>query len=227
MKWIIIKLKIKSYLQKHWGNALWSIFLIILTIGCTKACNKILPDEPIVIKEVLDTIKIIHKYDFNTTDDTIINSKLKLKLENIELAEKYDDRIRTKVKNNSPSPNRIMINSKSNKSKGYTIGDAAPYFALTISPLNGKYIDFQFEFINKEIIHQIHSLSLKIYKIDKDNKRIYMMDENYYIQKDINIIRINNTLTEGKYEIEAGFTFDKDRDSEYPAFYNIKRYLYI
>lgn len=187
-----------------------------------KSCNRIIPDQPILIKEVSDSIKIIHKYDFDLNDDSIANAKLKLRLENVELAEQYDRKIRSRLANSDNRPNLIMLDQVAHDSKGYTIASGMPYFILNISSLEEKVIDFTFDFINQDIISGIYCLSLKIYKIE-NNKSVYVMDENYYVKRTTNLIRINNLLAKGKYEIKAGFFLLRDQDAQYPCFYNISK----
>lgn len=217
--------------KKTWGNirsakstnnVFWLIVGAIISGVITKSCNKIFPDDPIIIKEVSDTIKIIHKYDFDLNDDSITNIKLKLRMENLDLAEKYDDRIKAKLKHEEHYPNPIMLSSAIHESKGYRTANAAPYFSLDISPLEKETIDFTFNFINPNIISDIYCLSIKICKIENE-KHIYVLDENYHVRQNQNVIRINNSLTKGKYEIRAGFYLSKDKNAQYPSFYNIRK----
>lgn len=128
------------------------------------------------------------------------------------------------LNNNNGLPNLIMTNPEFPNAKGYSMGNAMPYFSIKMSPLNKTFIDFEFEFINNEILAQIYTLALKINKIE-GNKRIYVLDENYYVKQDINIIRINNMLPKGKFEINVGFTFIKDKNDEYPTFYRVVKYV--
>lgn len=215
---------LKQYIKANWLKAVIFVVGVVVTLLFTKACDRIFPDAPVVVREVMDTIKIVHTYDFNLDNDSIVNSKLKIRLENIALSEQYDEKVKNKMTKNSSSPNLIITSSVFDKAKGYSIGNAMPYFSLKMSSLDGHYIDFEYDFINNEILKEIYSLSLKIYKIE-DGKRIYVMDENYSVKRDKNLIRINNMLSQGRYEIQAGFTFKKDIDEEYPTFYRIERVL--
>lgn len=89
--------KVIGYIKDNWTKAILFLIGIVITLIFGKACNKIIPDTPIVVKDVLDTIKIIHTYDFNLNNDSIIKEKLKIRLENIELAERYDEKIKRRL----------------------------------------------------------------------------------------------------------------------------------
>ena len=113
-------MKIKDFVNKHkWvPNVFWIIMTALITILCEKSCNKILPDSPVIVKEVSDSIKVIHSYDFNNGIDSVVNLQLKMKLENVILANFYEKEVDMKIKKNRIRKyNSVMINSKFPKAK--------------------------------------------------------------------------------------------------------------
>ena len=160
-------MKFKTYINTHsWIKTLFSFILAaVITVFVEKACNRVSPDEPIIIKEVKDTIILVHKYDFDSYNDSVINAQLKYKLENIELSQKYEEKIAQKItKENGFNP--IITDNIFTKSKGYSPKDGSPYFKLDMSSTNNDYYDFELFFIDKSMINKIFCLSLKIVKID-------------------------------------------------------------
>ena len=69
----------KEYINKHtWIITLfWIVVTALITIAIERSSNKIIPDEPIVIKEITDTIIMMHSYDSGKINDSIANIQLK------------------------------------------------------------------------------------------------------------------------------------------------------
>jgi hypothetical protein len=216
-------MKYKALLEKHnWIKTIfWIVVTAIITLLIDKSCDRIMPNTPVVVKEVSDTVKIIHSYDFNTDKDSLTKTQLMAKLENIKLAQTYESKIAKRIKEKSDF-NSIMLNAKFPNAKGYTSCDASAYFSFQMSSLQNDYIDFIITFINSNILDDIYCLSLKIFKVENEN-RTYVLDENYIIKNDLNQIRITNSLPKGLYEISIGFTLKKDQNAEYPHFYHISK----
>lgn len=214
-----IREKISKWLIKN--KWLVSMFWIIMGVLVEKSCNKIIPEDPIVIKEISDTIKFVHTYDFGITNDSLINIQLQNRLKNIEMAAMYEKEF-LKHNKNKMSINSIMIDASFPNAKGYSPRDATPYFSLKLSSLQNEFIDFDISFINANILEHIYCLSLKIFLIE-ENKRVFVLDENYNIKGENNLIRITNTLSKGTYEFCVGFTYKKDRNAIYPNVYQLSR----
>ena len=53
------KEKVASYIRKKWGKAATWLSGLIIGLLFTKACDRIWPDTPVVVKEQTDTVKII------------------------------------------------------------------------------------------------------------------------------------------------------------------------
>ena len=155
-----IREKISKWLIKN--KWLVSMFWIIMGVLVEKSCNKIIPDDPIVIKEISDTIKFVHTYDFGITNDSLINIQLQNRLKNIEMAAMYEKEF-LKHNKNKMSINPIMIDASFPNAKGYSPRDGTPYFSLTLSSLQNEFIDFDISFINANILEHIYCLSLKIF----------------------------------------------------------------
>lgn len=106
----------KQAKQKIW-TAVFFIIGVITTIIITKASNKIIPDEPLIVKQYTDTIKIIHDYKLpkDLNNDTI-REKLEAKIKNLELLNNYDKKIKERLvsikSSNQVIPNLILTNIK-------------------------------------------------------------------------------------------------------------------
>ena len=199
----------------------WIVITALITITLERSCNKIMPEEPIVVKEISDTVKIIHSYDFGNINDSIANMQLKKRLENIELAQKYEVEI-IKQDKSIKEPNSIMLRPSFPNMKGYSPNSATPYFTFEMSPLTNKFIEFEITFLDRNIIKDIYCLTLKVFKIE-ENKRVYQIDQYYRINGTDNLIRIANYLPKGKYEFCIGFMFEQDIRDEYPEIYQVRK----
>lgn len=89
----------------------WLIVGAVITLLCDKAFNKIIPDNPIFVNEITDSVRIIHTYDFDVKDDSVVNAQLKMKLENIALAQTYELKIDELKSQHKSDFNGIMLNS--------------------------------------------------------------------------------------------------------------------
>lgn len=216
-------MKIKEYIEKNkWiVTIFWIIVTAIITICVERSCNRIIPEDPVVVKEYTDTVKIVHCYDFGDLNDSLINTKLRRKLENIELAQMYEAEIIKKDKSIRRA-NSIMLDASFPNMKGYRICGAMSYFSYEMSSLNEKLIEFNLSFFNESILNDIYCLVLKIHKIE-NNKRIYYEEQYYNVNGTNNLIRIANSLPQGKFEFSVGFVLKRDRLSEYPDTYQVSK----
>ena len=218
-----MKGKIKMLIKNNqWlTNIFWIIVTALITLFLERSCDRIIPESPILIKEIIDTVSIVHSYDFNNTTDSIVNEQLQKRLLNLELAQKYEDEILKQYKNNSSS-NSIMLNASFPNQKGYVLKNGMAYFTFKMSPLNQDYIVFDLSFINESILKDIYCLTLKIHK-NINNQHIHILDEFYYLNGISNKIKIANNLPAGAFEFRVGFILKKDRESVYVDTYNISR----
>lgn len=124
---------------------------------CEKACNKIVPDNPIIVKEIPDSVRIIYTYDFNIEVDSIVNTQLKMKLENIALAQSYEFKIDEMKKSQYQGYfNKVTLNSQFPNAKGYIIESGMPFFNAFIPYLQNEFLDFKINFFNTYIIKNIY-----------------------------------------------------------------------
>jgi hypothetical protein len=215
---------VMEYIKSNYGKAIIFVIGIVVTLILTKACDKIVPSQPVVVEKVPDTIQVVYVYD------SLFDSATKAYLQQSE------EMIKTNLKNQSrrgststqsytANVNNIFPSAKFPNAKGYSTNSAAPYFSLEMSPLDQSFIDFSFSFFNEKILDEIYCISLKVFSIENGGGRVYILDENYEKQKGRNIIRLKNILTSGRYEVEVGFFLKKDINAQYPAFYREAKYI--
>lgn len=221
-------MKIADWIENNpWSSKVWWLIIgAIITLVCEKACNKIVPDNPIVVKEVADSIRVIHAYDLNIGNDSIVNAQLKMKLDNIALAQLYESQINEMIKQQKYDFNSIILNSQFLNAKGYVLDSGMAYFEAEISSLQNDFLDIKITFLNTDIANDIYCLSIKIDAIE-NNKRLVVFDENYNVNvnRPDNHIRITNGFPKGTFRVSVGFFLKRDLKSEYPRFYQISKTL--
>ena len=209
-------------------NALLFILGVIVTIIFTKTSDKIIPNDPVIVKQYTDTIKIVHDYKMpNYLNNDTSRYELEKKIKNLELLNNYDKQIKERIalskEQNSVFPNLILTNkNRKLASKGYTYGSSSPYFSSNCPSIDNDFIDLTFNFFNAEILNEIAFLRLNIYRFDNINSKdagTFVLEDFYEVKPKDNLIRISNDLGKGKYEIVYGFIFKDDLTKEYPTFY--------
>lgn len=216
-------MKIKEYIEKNkWIITIfWIIVTAIISIGIERSCNRIMPENPMVVKEITDTVWIMHNYDLGNINDSLTNAQLRRKLENIELLQRYEAEI---IRKDKPieRANFIMLDASFPNMKGYCLQGATSFFSYEMSSLNERIIEFRLSFFDDLILNEIYCLILKIHKIE-NNQRIYYEEQYYNVNGVNNLIRIANTLPNGKFEFCIGFVLKRDRLSEYPNTYLVSK----
>lgn len=222
--------------KKHIAKGAFFILGIIVTLSISKIWDKTFPASPILVKEVTDSITIVHEHKIPKLSDSV-EYAIESKIKNLKLLNDYENEIDKRIKrinnkeNHTFTPNLISLDyAKKYDSKGYTIKSASPYFSLNFSGINEKYLDFKPLFFNKDFLADVAYLRLNIYRYkninDKESK-YYVMNEFYEVKTtNDNFIRIENDLAKGKYEIAVGFTLKEDLESKYPSLYR-KRIIEI
>ena len=215
-------LRFVDYIKRNYVHSIIFIIGVVVTLLITKACDRIIPDSPVVVEKIPDTINVVHVYD--PLSDTVWTT-------NKDTEDIIETTIVKRSKKNTDDNffargdvNMVMKTAFFPNAKGYTIKSAASYFSLGMSNLDQPYVDFVFHFFNEEIVADIYCLSIKIFK-NQNGEKIYILDENYEKRTGQNIIRLNNIFTSGNYEIEIGFIFTKDKDTKYPNFYREVKYI--
>lgn len=216
-------------------NASLFVLGVIVTIIITKTSEKIIPSDPVIVKEYTDTIKIVHNYDIpSKINDDSTRLEIERKLKNLELLNNYDKQIKDKIAFNKSSdgliPNLILTRETERiKNKGYTYGSSIAYFTSDCPSLDKEHLDIKIDFINPRVIKDIAYLRVNIYKFDNVNSveaRTYVIEELYEVKSDNNVIRISNDFSKGKYEILYGFVFKEELSKTYPSF-NFKKCIVI
>lgn len=217
-------LRFIEYSKSHYISALLFVIGVVVTLLMTKLCDRIIPDTPVVVEKIPDSINVVHVYSpipdsVTVVPDVYSESNVETKLTNLESKEMKRQRFLYNENLNSINTSALFPNAK-----GYTARSAAPYFSLEMSPLNLQYVDFTCHFFDDEVITKIYCLSIKVFNVQND-KKVYVLDENYNIKHGDNIIRLKNIFTTGDYEIEVGFVFSDDMNSQYPCFYREVKYI--
>ncbi|HUX55270.1 MAG TPA: hypothetical protein VMV56_12700 [Williamwhitmania sp.] len=220
--------KLSNQTRNNIRNASLFILGAIVTIIVTKTSDKIIPNDPVIVKEFTDTIKIVHDYKIpNELNDDSTRFEIEKKIKNLELLNNYDKQIKERIaltkKEDGISPNLILTNKTSKlKSKGYTYGSSSSYFSSNCPSLDKDFLDINFNFFNTAILSEIAYLRVNIYRFDNNESkeaRTSILEEFYEVKPSDNFIRISNDFAKGKYEIIYGFLFKDDLAKEYPAFY--------
>lgn len=229
--------KLNDIQKKYLRTSLFFVLGVICTLALTTIWNKVLPETPTIVKEITDSIKIIHEYKVPEIDDSL-EITLEKKIENLELLNNYENEIDKRIQRiekksiNSIVPNLISLEfSESYDYKGYTQSDANSFFTVSCPNLNtDKFLDFKPDFFNPDILKEIAFFRLNIYKFEKmkdKESRTYILNQFFEpYKKNNNFIRIGNSLDKGKYELLIGFTLKKDLKKEYPPFY-VKKCILI
>lgn len=213
---------ILDYLKGHWVEILMSIAIVFISVLLTKACDRIMPDQPIVIEKIPDTIQVVHLHNSFVDSLSVTNSETESPIEN-RLRPQIGN-YRNKNQSDNIKVNKVFLSAVFPKAKGYSVKSAAPFFSLEMSPLSNTYVDFILNFFDEEMLAEIYCLSLKVCKI-QNGKRVLVLDANFEKRANNNVIRVKNIFGNESYEIEVGFFFSEDRNSQYPSFYREIRYI--
>ena len=223
--------KLSEQTKNYIRTALIFVLGVIVTILITKTFDKIIPSDPVIVKEFTDTIKIVHNYDIpSDINNDSTRLELERKIKNLELLNNYDKKIKERIaltkKSDGFIPNLILTREIERiKSKGYTYGSSSAFFTSDCPSLNNEHLDIKINFFNPNIVKDIAYLRVNIYKFDNVNSteaRTYVLEEIYEVKTENNLIRISNDFSKGKYEILYGFIFKDEIKKTYPSF-NIKK----
>lgn len=204
--------------------ALIFVLGVIVTIGITKFFDKIIPNDPVIVKEYVDTIKIIHEIPSLLNSDS--SSELEKKVKNLELLNNYDKQIKERISNieskNQFAPNLIITNNIGNRNtEGYILRSTSSYFSSECPTLKDKYCDILIDFLNPAVTKDIAYIRVNIYRSvnNNDNAVQSISEELYEVRSTGNLIRINNDFDIGVYEVTYGFILKRDLKEKYPTFY--------
>lgn len=117
---------ILDYLKDHWVDILISIVIVLISVLLTKACDRIMPDQPVVIEKIPDTIQVVHVHNSFFDSLSVINGETESVVEN---------RLRNQIGNRSNKNqshniklNKVLLSAGFPNAKGYFVKSAAPYF---------------------------------------------------------------------------------------------------
>ena len=134
------KVNLLSWPRKNWKKVLIWLAGPLITIILTKACNAIWPDTPVVVKEHTDTVKVIHSMDpIQVDSDSIIRKHIEYQLMNIELMNKYEEKITSKRKTAKANACKIIAGNPYPNSRGYSTQTASSYCSIELKE-NGPFM---------------------------------------------------------------------------------------
>lgn len=215
------KEKVVAYIKKNWGKAATWLSGLIIGLLLTKACDRIWPDPPVVVKEQTDTVKVIHAMSPMPADsDSILKKQIEQQLMNIELLNKYEKQIKSRIDDNAVEACRIILGNPYPNSSGFSVKDASSFCLIELKH-KGPVIDIVYSFIRQNYVELINTLGVKIsQKKEKDGKMLGVYDQNFEPQsgkKDM-LVRIIDNLPPGEYEVEAGFVLKEEMQKKFPSF---------
>lgn len=220
-----------AFVKKYTWQAFTFLLATVIVILLTKSADKIIPSDPIIVKEYSDSIKVIHSYELpNVSNDDSLQSVLQKKINQISQlklyekeVEEYFSKINEKeLKRGSNIPNKII--TKENKlinKKGYTQGRSQAFFTSECPPIydTTEHLDFRLSFLSPEIFQDVFCLRFIIYKMVNNEYSSTYFDELYEVRRNNNFVRISSDLPKGKYEFRIGIILKRDLNNEFPTFY--------
>jgi hypothetical protein len=226
-----MKYQIINFFKEQYKKTIFFVLGVLFTLIASKIFYKFFPEDPIIVKEVADSVRLIHEYKLpqDISNDSV-RQELENKVKNLQLLNDYESQIKIKLSSiNSKSyesPNLIITNVPNElRYKGYVEGSSSAFFKAECPVITGEYIDIPMQFFNSEIIDKIAFIKVNIDKIT-GGRRVNEIDYMYEVKKMNNFIRISNDLSSGqKYEIQFGFMFKDELVKKYPTFYLKKCYL--
>jgi hypothetical protein len=223
--------KIIEFVKRHIWQSFTFLLATIVVILITKSADKIIPNDPIIIKEYADSIKVIHSYVLpNISNDDSLQNILQKKINQISQLKLYEKEVEEYLRkvNDKESkmglniPNRIITQeNKKINAKGYTQGSSQAFFTSKCPPdmSNDRFFDFKLSFISPEIFEDVICLRFIIYQMVNNQYSANYFDELYEVRKENNFVRISDDLPKGKYEFRIGIMLKRDLNNDYPTFY--------
>ena len=88
-----------SYIKKHYVEAIVFVMGVVVTIILTKVFNSFLPDPPVVVEKVPDTLQVVHVYE--QIPDSILKKSMRKSEALIE------EKLRKKINENRQNPKTV------------------------------------------------------------------------------------------------------------------------
>lgn len=199
---------------------------VIVTLALTTLWNYVFPSNPTIVKEVTDSIKVIHNHNFG--DSTLISKQLQNQLENLKILNEYETEIDKRIKRISKSSTNInsnkILTSTSFKLKGWMQRNGSNFFYLNCpNSLEAKILEFHLNFFNSTITKDIEVLRVLVYRKNVDGENYIYSDTFYEVNTTTpNVIQMGNSFESGTYTIQVGFFTKENIKEKYPEFINLK-----
>lgn len=102
--------KFLVFLKNNWQEAGKWLIAAVFGLILGKACDRIWPEDPVVVKEVTDTIKIIHAISpLPRETDSLMKEQIQQQLLNIKLLNEYDSYIKQNKSSVSDIPCKLVF----------------------------------------------------------------------------------------------------------------------
>jgi hypothetical protein len=228
-------------------NATFFVIGVITTILLTKFGDKIFPNEPTVVKELTDTIKIVHEYRLPEKKEVIESKELtnnkrqhaeRLKddikyLNDIKREQELVDSTIRSLQNEISEQNALIFKENYNqiiandklKTRGYTYRGQSSNFEFTCpQDKTSDYINLKLIFRDKELVGKISCLLVTVYGLEKSDKTkslSYIFEQAYEAKQGLNIIRLKNYLKKSNVRLSVGYILKSEIDKKYPNFEKI------
>lgn len=213
--------KVLCFIKEHWKDSGKWLLGALIGLLLTKTCDAIWPSAPVVVKELADTVKVVHAIaPLPDNTDSMLIKRLQQQLLNLELLEKYDSYITKRQDAIVMMPCKLIIGNPYPNSKGYSQKSASSHCFIELAN-NLPFLDITFRFLREDYVSMINTLGIKLVRKDASGKRTLVLDQNYTPQKGGDqLIRIVDDFPPGDYSIEAGFILIEDKEVKYPCFYS-------
>lgn len=212
---------IDSFLKKYGEDAIKWLLGALLGLFLAKACDVIWPDDPVVVKEVADTVKVVHTITpLPSETDSLIREQIERQLLNLEMINIYNKSAKSFVASHEVIPCKVISGNSYPNSKGYALKNSSSFCIIEANE-NNPFIDITYRFIREDYVSLISSLGIKIEKETAEGNRVIVLDQSFEPQKgEEQLVRIVNNLSPGEYWVRAGFILEEDKNLKYPGFYS-------
>ena len=220
------KFHYKSFIpliKENWKDAAKWFTGALIGLLLAKACDRVWPDTPMVVKEVTDTVTVIHSMTpIPTETDSLIKEQVHSLLKNIELMSQYEEESKRVATSHGEIPCKMILGNPYPNSFGYTLNSSSSFCHIEINK-NNPYLDITYRFIRDDYASIVNTLDVKIIRKKDAEKDLIILDQHFEPHKGSEqLIRIVDDLSPGDYLIEAGVFLKEDQNAKYPVFYSQK-----
>ena len=214
-------LKIGPYIKDNWKEAAKWLSGARLGLLLAKACDFIWPDMPIVVKEVTDTVTVVHSVNpIPAETDSLLIEQLQRQLMSIELINKYEESSQRVLALTGNTPCKMITGDPYLNSHGYTEKSSSPFCSVELVEAR-PFLDIKYHFIRNDYADIVNTLDVKIIRKQASGNQVVVFDQHFLPQAGENqLIRIVDDLSPGDYTLEAGFYLKEDINKKYPTFYS-------